>query len=227
MKYYTLNLSTEADKIGHAFPQIQMMSAGYDYDAENSVYELAKSVLDFPQFIPNLNSFVVHKKSKLTDTLSTSLLSRSGLLISHKFKKVLLNHKISSFKVYPATVTYKSEVHQYYWIHLKPELLDLIDYTRSSFLVLKDYTHKIGRISITSLNSYYQEREKLKSNNPEKTISIMAEKISFTNLFPSELDFLKIGVFDNEFYISERLKSAIESNNITGCEIALAHNLDK
>lgn len=50
------------------------------------------------------------------------------------------------------------------------------------------------------------------------------EQIALSESFDSELDLFNLFPLDRECYISERLKNAIEEENITGVELEIAAN---
>jgi hypothetical protein len=80
-------------------------------------------------------------------------------------------------------------------------------------------------VAVTSKDDFIQKKEKIKKDNPGKTITIWAEKIKFNTNFNSALDLFEIGTFDSHIYITEKLKIAITSANITGCQIIPATNI--
>src|SRR5687768_18461238 len=85
MLYY-LDESTKIEEIG-AFFQIKSMSDGYDYNASNSIFAMDRlSNNEIPVFEPNLNSFVLKPKAKLTDVISAGYASGKGFLLNDKVK---------------------------------------------------------------------------------------------------------------------------------------------
>lgn len=225
MPYYILKPATNTIETGPVFPQVQKMSPNYDFDAINSVYALSKKAQDFPDFNPNLDYFIVHNKAKLTDILSNSILPTTGFLITEKFKTLLADFKLMSHQFYNAKLYYKKEFHQYNWLHFKTDLINTIDFKNSSFIILLNYAHNLGHVEISSMQDYNLKKEKIKADNVGKTVSLWAEKITLSPSFDKQLDFFKIGTFDSNYYISEKLKTAIYSQKITGCNISFANNL--
>jgi hypothetical protein len=73
MYYYIFKPATNTPETGFVFPQVQKMKPGYNYKAVNSVHALSRAVQHIPDFIPDLNFFVVSGIAKLTDLLSVSL----------------------------------------------------------------------------------------------------------------------------------------------------------
>lgn len=225
MNYYVLKPAVNTSGTGAAYPQIQKMSPDYNYDSNNSVYAIARCVGMFLDFIPDLNYFVVHNKANLTDLLSNAILPATGLVISKKLKDILQDFNLISNKIYPAKVFHKKEIQEYYYLHVGTTLAEIVNYQKSSFIILLNYAHNIGQINISSFNDYHQKKEKIKVDNPGKTVSIWAEKICFTEDFDQKLDFFKIGIFDTDLYVSEKLKKALIKEKITGLHIELTNKL--
>ena len=71
------------------YPQVKSMTKGYDLDALNSVWALHEVRNTKPKFKPNLDSFVLHKKAALTDTISAGYIGGRRLLVSDRFKRLL------------------------------------------------------------------------------------------------------------------------------------------
>ncbi|MFN8247688.1 MAG: hypothetical protein U0T68_01910 [Ferruginibacter sp.] len=194
------------------------MCPSYNYEAFNSIYHLGRKTSEFPDFIPNLDYFILNSKALLTDMLSTSLIS-NGFLVSENLKLLLLKHKISTHKYYNAKVCYKNKHYEYYWMHIINDMFDVVNFNKSSFFVLQNFSQNLGGIKINSFNEYVIKKEKLKKDNPTKTVTIWAEKIVLNNKFSRDLDLFKIGSFSSQFFISEKLKENLIQENITGIKI--------
>lgn len=223
--YYTLSNACGTNETGKIFPQIQKMRQGYNYDSDDSIYALSKYLDQFPIIEPNLDYFVLNNKAKLSDFLSTSLIGSNGFLISDKVKNLFSRFNLMRHRYYPAYVCFRKNVYNYYWVHFIPDLIEKVDFENSSFVILQNYSHKVGNINVSSLEDLIQKKERLKLNNPKKTITIWADKIHLLPNFTKHLDLFKIGVFDTSFYISESLKNSLISNKITGCQISPASNI--
>lgn len=222
--YYIFEPACNTVETGSQFPQVQKMSPGYDYKASNSVYALSRAVEKFPDFLPNLDYLIVHGKANLTDLLSTSPIS-GGFLISERFKQLLEKFNLAPHKFYPARVSYKKEFHDYYWLHIICNFPDSVDYKKSTFFTYHNYNHNLGNITINSKQDFIQKKQKIKQDNPGKTITLWSQKIILNSNFNQDIDLFEIGTFDSNYYISGRIKSAIEFEKITGCEIRPAPDL--
>lgn len=221
--YYIFKPAVDSPETGSVFPQVQKMSPGYDYKSANSVHALSR-VQGIPDFEPNLDYFIVQSKAKLSDLLSVSVV-RGGFLVSKKFKEVLEGSKLVNHKFYPAKVSYKKQIYDYYWMHVISDFTDIVDYNNSSFFIYHNYAHNLGEIAIGSKEDLLEKRKKIKADNPGKTVTIWANKITLNNTFDKSLDLFEVGTFDANTYISLSLKNAIDNNNITGCYINEANNI--
>ncbi|MDO6433266.1 hypothetical protein Q4E93_21830 [Flavitalea sp. BT771] len=224
MSYYIIEPACNTIETGSQYPQVQEMGPDYDYKAGNSVYALSRCVYNFPDFVPNLDYFVVKGKAKLTDLLSVAPIN-GGLLISSRFKELLENFSLVSHRFYPSKVSYKRTFYEYYWMHIISNLTDLVDYPASTFFTYFNYTHNLGYTAVSSKEDYLFQKSEIKKNNPGKSITLWAEKIKLSDHFDKSLDLFEISSFDSNFYISEQLKAAIISINLTGCNIKPATNL--
>ena len=222
--YYYLEPACNTPETGSEFPQVQKMAPGYDYKGPKSVYALTKAVEVFPDFIPDLDYFVVHGKAKLTDLLSVSTVD-GGFLISPRFKILLEKFNVVNHRFYSGRLLYKKEFHNFYWLHIISNFTSFVDYPKSTFFVYQNYTHNLGYVPIESEDDFKIKKAKLKKDNPDKTITIWAEKIRLNNNFNKSIDLFTIGTFDRHYYVSDRLKKAIENEKITGCNIQSADNL--
>jgi hypothetical protein len=199
------------------------MSQGYNYKSDNSVHALSR-IQGIPEFEPNLDHFVAHSKAKLSDLLSVSVI-RGGFLISKKLKEILEQFNLVSHKSYPAKVSYKKELYDYYWMHIASDFTNDVDYNNSSFIIYQNYAHNLGQIKISSKDDLIEKRKEIKADNPGKTITIWSDKINMADSFDKSLDMFEIGMFDANTYISSALKEAIINNRITGCYMTEASNL--
>lgn len=226
MSYFILDFASASKETGTQFPQVQKMSVGYDYDTSNSIYAVGKCRFSFPDFKPNLDSFVLHPKANLTDVISISLINGAGFLISEKFKKLLQDFNIVQHKFYPASVIHEELTNSnYYWMHIINDLTDYVNYKRSKFFIYKNFSINAGTISIESKEHFLKRKDELKKANPKQTVTIWAETICFNSKFDTTLDFFDVSTFDAKYYISERLAESIINSKITGMKISPTNNI--
>lgn len=227
MSYYTLETACNTSETGPAFPQIQKLKPGYNDKKSNSIYSyLKKSVNDFSDEVPDLDGFIMQPQAKLTDFLSNSI-TKPGFFVSKKVKSIFENHNLMPHRFYPAVVTLrKKSIPNYFWAHMIADFTEFIDYANSCFFIYKHYHLDDGDINISSLDDYFAKRTQLRNDNPNINITIWAKKIWLKpSFFAKELDIFKIGLFDSNFYISQKLRNSLIDNKITGCDIQLTDKI--
>jgi hypothetical protein len=112
---WTLNHATEG--IGREYPQHQQMSAGYDYDAPNSVHRLPDDSL--PDFEPNFDTAVIHGHARLTDLLSSAPIRNTGFLLNDRLRAVFRQFSLPPHRFYPVPIIYRRKaIEGYYWLQL-------------------------------------------------------------------------------------------------------------
>ena len=216
-QFNILDFACGTQDTGPLFPQIQEMSKGYDYDAENSVDELAKFYDTLPSFEPNLDAFILHKQAKPTDFLSNSLTS-VGYLVSEKAKTLLSQFNLPEHKFYPASVLHKNEpLKGYYWLQIINDFRKFVDYGKSHFFIYQNFSKNAGSIKIQSEQDYLEKNSSIRINDP--TLCIWANKISFTDKFPSHLDFFALSKFNSNTFVSKKLSQSLMDHIITGLVI--------
>ncbi len=148
-------------------------------------------------------------------------------MISQKLKSIIDEFAIVPHKYYSTNLKHnKTFYDNYYWMHIiQTDLRNYVNYKKSTFFIYNNYRTNIGDINISSFEDLLKKEEKLRGDNPGKTIAIWADVISLNKEFNKSLDGFKIGKFDSNFYISDNLRNAIHSNYITGCDISLANNI--
>ncbi|SDE72151.1 hypothetical protein [Riemerella columbipharyngis] len=137
-----------------------------------------------------------------------------GWLISEKLKNLLENFKISNpHTFYESKLLYKEEKKDYYIFQFSGEqffntLVNYIDFNKSLFF---DPNQKIDFRIIDIQDLIIQTRRIFKESGCE-IINVPVKKLVLNN----NIDFFSMQSFLGENIISERLKQAIEENNITG-----------
>lgn len=223
MNFYTFKHAVATKETGNVFPQIQEMNKGYDYDSANSVYALGRFFDQIPTITPDLRSFVLHKKSCVTELFSTALLGDNGFLISKKLKDIFANYKMPLHRYFPASIRKGTDViSDYYWLHIVSDYIDWVDFENSEFTILELYSKVIGRIKLSSKEDFYSKQNELKNQN--KYYSIWATNIIFNKNFDKKINFLRLP-FYRDYIISEELKDEITLKKLTGISMPLATNI--
>ena len=193
------------------------MKPGYDYDSPQSVYKLGRCYKTLPDFVPDLDGFVLHSKAKPTDFLSTSLTSR-GYIINEKVKNILQNFKLPLHAFYPIELRYKKQlVDKYYWLHVICDLTGIVDYSASTFFIYKDYSYDLGVIKVSSKEELLQKRSVIEEKNKGHNVTIWAKSLRLIEKV--EYDFFKIGIYDSNKYISQKLYDTFNQEKTTGITV--------
>jgi hypothetical protein len=208
-------------KVG-AYPQIQKIPADYDRMSPNSIDKLPRYQEEFPDFRPDFPILPLEKKAKTTDMLSCAYLnSLRGWLISAKFSQILANFKSVPYKVYPVSVCIKNEIVTYYWHHfITPNFAkELVVFNKTKFTVVGTDEEKY----FTSFIDYENYRNKLRKSEHVRFL-----KCTFLAVDKSKFDFsydiFTFGI-KSGFYISDKLRSELISQKITGIDILPADDL--
>jgi len=214
--YNILDFDCNSKETGPIYPQVQKMSSGYDNKADNSIKKLFRHWKSFPDFKPNLDSFVLEPKSKQTDILSNALSSR-GIILNSKAKAIFESVKTCPIQFYEASVIHHRQLlDDYFWMHIVSDYTDFVDYTNSTFFIYQNFMKNIGYIEVLSKEDLIEKEEKLKRDNPNTTLAIWSEKIKMLSSFDMELQLFTIGKFDANLYIDQSLKNILIENKITG-----------
>lgn len=207
MQYYKISPAAGTKETGQAFPQLDDINPEYDFYAPDSVYKI--NAFKIPDFIPNLDYFILNPKAKLTDVLSQAAISAYGLMVSKKFKNLLSEFNIQEHRFYKAKIKTKNDFITYYWMHLgETNILNEIDYSKSSFYIKKG----LKRIPLT-ISSYKDYQEKRKNAD---TLSVI--KTEQLYLQKQEHDLFIVPFLDGNIYISNELYNKIISQ-ISGISI--------
>lgn len=215
-----LEPSTDIKEIG-AYFQVKSMSEEYDYNASNSISAMSSLVNDeVPSFIPNLESFVLKPKAKLTDIISTGYASDKGFLISDKAKSILKIYNIDKGIYYPATVEYKGQKFPYSFLYIASYFIEneMIDFPRSEFIE-KKISEIINNVTFDNFEQMIAYARKI---NPVHEIGF--EKI-FLKKEVSNFDMFRLGYVDNNIIVSERLKKDLKAQGITGIKFTDVENI--
>ncbi len=170
--YYIISNSTDSKENGNDFPQIQNVTKGYDPNGPNSVYKLYEHRNLNPPFAPELDSFVVRKRTKLTDLMSNAFIGGRGLFLSEKFKSLLSDFNLPKHKFFKSTVIKDDDTHTYYWFHLiESDYRQKVVFEKTKFSNWKD-------LNLARYQDYMDFSE-----NEDKYGQLRANKVTLDNTF--------------------------------------------
>jgi hypothetical protein len=212
MNYYILSNSTDEKVVGD-IPQVKM-APDYDFDKHNSVRSISRD--NFPEFNPDLNFFVMTPKAKLTDVITVSgLISAKGFLINEKVKNILDKHNLVSHKYYQAKLYYKNQAFTYYWWHVVSDLTPCIDYNQTSFIIKRLFKIEVDNLTIPNAEGLKKTRYEIGALK-----NLIPNTLVLHETFDKNLDLFIIGGFNDEIFVSEKLKIELEQQKISGIEIS-------
>ncbi|MBB3187867.1 imm11 family protein [Microbacter margulisiae] len=221
--HYILKDSTDPKIIGNGFPQVFKFTKEYDPNGEKAIFELYKYRFEFPNFVPNLSGLKLAGYAKLTDFISNSF---NTIIVSLKTKLLLEDFNLCPHRFYPCSLHgKKGREYDYYWLHIISDYSDYVDYKKSTF-VEYDLFNKKGSVLVESKEDLLKKREELKIKDTENFWTIWGDKIVMQSNFEKRLDLFIVSLIDGNIYVSSRLYSEIIKNNLTGCNLIPANNIE-
>jgi hypothetical protein len=224
MKYFIIKDSLNQKIVGHDYPQVHKFIKGYNEEGEHSLYSLYEYEESFPDYVPDLDGFMLAGYAKLTDFVSSSF-SSNILIISPNARSLMSQFHLCSHRFYPLGLYKRGIKHDYFLFLYLSDYSDFVDYNQTTFM---EYYTKIQMeprpIRIISKNDFISKRELL-NNKDGFSHTIRADKIVMAESFNKDLDFFSISWVDGKTYVSERLKNAIEDSGLTGWEFTPATKL--
>jgi hypothetical protein len=224
MKYYCMKNSATPAKIGRRFPQIEKLvdRETYPHDSENSLSRFNPwGRLPDDAVIPE---YVLYKSAKLTDLISSSWPHSNLKIMSKKLYNLIQDFNIPLYQSFETKVYAKNIPYTYYVFFIPMISYELIDFENSEFALYPMNARKIRHesLDINSITDYEQCIKKhpfLVKENPER-LKVTLEKLAFIENVPFDL-FRILGPTPSgySYFVSERLKNAIEKDNCTGIDI--------
>ncbi|WP_179020590.1 hypothetical protein [Winogradskyella forsetii] len=206
MKYYSIQ--TDENNIGRVLHDGKV---GDLLDSKN-LYEKFESN-EIRDIIPDDNF-------KHTDILESGDLSLKGLVISQKFHDLIKDFKLLDIQFIEIK---NKELNGYKFMFFNSDLTDKIDYEKSKFRL---YELDIIDMEFEELDIKIPENRKSVIKTDIDIVSVDIDKriypsqgYKFKEVFKiEELDIFRIGHYDLNFYISEKVKVTLENNGISGCK---------
>lgn len=221
MKYYKLKLSTKPEVIGKVFPQISRVkdASNYDRDTSNSIY--TAGVWGEVKVDLNVPDYLLHYHSKRTSFLSFH--ATQFLLIERKLVELFENFKLPIKQIFETSIESRKKNYDYFLFYLPENYYQYIDFKRSTFALVpmrgkKNVVVEPDINSLEEFDSWINEYPYLIRSNPKKMKIVAVNIFLNTNLI--EYDFFRIigPVGMSNYFVSERLKNAMQENGFTGVE---------
>lgn len=215
MKYYKLELALEEKIIGK-YPQstevknLADINKMYNYGWEGPIKNL-----------PAIPMPILNSKAKPTTFLSIHINKLIFLVVKNCFVDFLATFNVGNFQFWSIEVEHSNKVlREYVLFHLSnPSQEELVNFEDSQFLIgkLGDWKDPNTRepVKVTNYYQYCNLIEVLKES--EDNLQIRCNKL-ILNLSNIKKDIFRLSniPFGNGYYVSERLKSAIENEHFTG-----------
>jgi hypothetical protein len=208
-KYYYLSEDYNGDIIG-CYPQSHKMGFNYNHLDKHSLKFIKPDSI--PEFTPKTGCFILENKAKLTDCISSAVLS-TGFLMSEKAKLIFEKHSIGEHIFYQTKIFHKDIVFDNYYILLfkSIDIKSFIDFKRTQFFITDLGGIKKYQIKINSKDELQERFFKLGLGE-----KIDSDTIILTSNFPTNVDLFRAPIYNFSTYISSRLSDALEENQISG-----------
>tara|TARA_R110001583_G_scaffold60219_10_gene179040 strand:- start:938 stop:1618 length:681 start_codon:yes stop_codon:yes gene_type:complete len=221
MKYYKLTHSIDRKIIG-VFPQSEECFVG-DIQKDFIPWE---GPIDFDFKLPEP---ILEKKSKQTSYVRVVAISVRFLVVDNEFLNFLKNYNIGNYQKWKIKTWQNEELIKKYNLFILNDTKqsEYIDFEKSDFLIgkLGDWKDRSTRrpISIKNYDEYIYKKEKL----GKESLMLLHDKVTL-DLKGVNVDMFRIvNAPLGGYYVSERLKNAIEENGFTGMEFKEVGELDK
>lgn len=219
MRYYFLQQKVN-ELTGN--PQIISFTEEQDVVDDRSVYAFGR--IDFPE-IEVIKYLVLDKNAFLEDVMCAEMLMLTGLLTNQRVRDILSQFNLPPHKFYPCYVKNNDgNVYDYFWMQTSRDRDQekFIDYGESELYIKKDILGlQKEKTKIQSVEDLEKIRLTLKTGQAIKFSKVFMNK----NFVSLNLDLFKISRLSTDWIISERLKSALETENVTGVVMREAKEL--
>ena len=215
MNYYFITNSIDLEEVGDTKQTV--FKPPYNPTLPNTFKDIkVGGRIDFELRVPE---FLLTPYAKFTDFMDMSPISDSTVkMISPRFLKLLQDFQLADHQLFKTKVFDKTKGWDYYFLYFTQAFdEEFVDFERSEFAI----THISKIISPIEINSFEEFKEKLQKARND------SNRIHYTSLvFKTEkipYDFFRIyKTFYRGFFVSERLKEAIEAAGLTGITFKLA-----
>ena len=218
MKYYCLDYTTDAKVDNGIFPQNQKFVKEYNSSVENSAYDLLMKSNEYVftnEF--NIGTLIIESEINLTDYISSAIFTNS--LISNNLLNILLEFKLQKHRIFRIPITYKNNLLTYNYIYFWRYQSPAIDYLQTNFMECEILGDRLNDklLYFSNFEDYNLARIKEYDDN-----GVFIKPYQIT-LIQSQLEFdiFEIGIGLYNTVISEKVKDALLSANLTGFDIKL------
>lgn len=205
---YLFNWETDTDKVGNVDG---IQSSVRNIDDARLLRQSTYNKLE----INEIDFITLDSNAIITDVISMGNGNSQGLLCSKRFCHFLNNFNLPNSQFIKANIRYKDTILPYFFYQFYGDYTLEIDYSKTLF--------QLAIIKIADDNEY----EDLKNQTRDSILEVYRDTFSsdkkiiprdkyFFNKNVSDIDILRIGRFDNNFYFSEKLVNEINKHDFTG-----------
>jgi len=191
-----------------------------DDSTEPTISRLQRLFSDFnlPPKNTDIGNVTLYKSAKITDFISGDSLSANGWILSGKVKKLLADFNIGKHRFYQIIVEHKDKKYtDYFYLQFSNDATKYVDYKKSTYYKNKNIIDLPDTREDIEINSHREIDEKTKElRKIDEWCSIKPKTIVLTDKFPAFdlFEFRHLNTISK--FISDRLKTKLESENITG-----------
>lgn len=207
MKYFKIQLSIINQFVGNIASN--KMDDKYNYGGINSVHNLPQR--GKIEFQPNFNSVEILNTAKLKDIISSITIPNSGIMVSDNLLEVIREFKLPyETQIFDVNVIYKGDKFHYNYLYIydsKEE--EIFDFENSLFIKTEFNLPKSDFFKLKYNELKRRSLEDYEEITP-KSIMLNTEKIN--------TDIFRLDLTNSGYYVTEKLKNAIESSGCNGIE---------
>lgn len=209
-QFHRLRATTEEAVVGH-WPQITDLEGATPEDI--AAYDALQSAEDVPGPIPRADGFELHRRAKLTDLLSSRFMPMDvGLWVSDRLKKVLDGFDLAHVRSCAMTFAKPSDGGAYHILYVAPAV-DVVSFPGSKYSETNILDQVEGPEStFASADELTETARELVHASGRNLAPVDILLLKAPDLFRLPRDFGAI-------HISEKLKEALETAELTGLHI--------
>lgn len=221
MKYYKLTTSSNIKEVGK-IPQSETGNHG-DIQQDFMPWE---GVIDFDFKLPEP---VLEKKAKTVSFLDVAFIRSTFLVIDDNLSSLFKNFNLGNYQEWKINTWQNKQLINKYNLFLLNDTKqsEYINYSKSEF-----YSKKLGDwnnssiqkpVFVKNYDEYVFEKEKLRKDK----LMLLHKNVTLDLSKTNEDMFRIINAPPGGYFVSEKLKNAIEENGFTGMEFTEVSKLDK
>lgn len=212
--FHKLTTSTDIKVIGRIYFQFNSTQIGGFVDPENTTPARRAAYQDpfgeIDQTL-DLHKFQTNPRAKMTDLMSSDFFWHR-CFYSPRFAELFGRFMGEKCRLLPCTVHHAGTAYDYFLMELLPSM-EIIDFEASEFGIYHQIkSHYLGPVDAAiNVDSFWDVFRRVRELN--SVHDIKARTIALKR--PVDLVHLDV---DNGYYVSDRLKTAIEAEELTGFE---------